>query len=217
MILARLGTTALTALLLAAPVAQAAISTFDSDAEGWTAQGDFESPLTWSPTGGNPGGRVYIDDRTLGGVTYFVAPAAFLGDQLQALGTSLTFDLLQTYPGAANQFDAADVILTGGGVSLVFDTPMNPGLGTWTSYAVPLSAPGWRVGSLAGVAATPAQIAAVLSDITSLRIRAEYQTGADVGYLDNVALVPEPSTTGMLLLGIGGVAAMAGRRRMTRA
>lgn len=55
--------TTLARLIAAAGVAltvlpvHAAISTFDSDAEGWTAQGDVEGPLTWSATGGNPDGH----------------------------------------------------------------------------------------------------------------------------------------------------------------
>jgi hypothetical protein len=48
-----------------------------------------------------------------------------------------------------------------------------------------------------------AQFSQVLSDLTALRIRAEYQTGADTGYLDNVSMVPEPESWAMLLFGLG--------------
>lgn len=206
--------TPIVAMLLLAPFAAGAVtSTFDGGTEGWSAQGDVEGPLTWSATGGNPGGQVVIDDLTTGGVTYFVAPAAFLGNKAAALGTQLTFDLMQVHPGAPNQFDSPDVVLQGGGVTLAFDTGANPLNGGWTSYAVPLSAPGWKVGSLAGVDATVGQFAAVLSNLSALRIRAEYQTGPDVGHLDNVALVPEPATTSMLLLGVAGLALVVRHRR----
>ncbi|MBI1397578.1 MAG: PEP-CTERM sorting domain-containing protein [Betaproteobacteria bacterium] len=207
-------TLAIAGLLLATSSSQAAISTFDTGAEGWTALGDVEGTLTWSATGGNPDGHVLIDDLTTGGVTYFVAPAKFLGNQSAALGTDLAFDLMQVYPGGANQFDSPDVVLQGGGLTLAFDTAVNPANGSWTHYAVPLSAPGWTVNSLSGAAATPEQFSAVLSDLTALRIRAEYQTGADVGHLDNVALVPEPATTAMMLLGLGALG-LATRRRRT--
>ncbi|MFO1321833.1 MAG: laminin B domain-containing protein [Burkholderiales bacterium] len=190
-----------TALATALP-ALAATSTFDTGTEGWTAQGDVEGAIQWIGTGGRPGGHVFIDDRTVGGVTYFVAPAAFRGDRSGALGTNLTFDLQQVYPGSPNQFDSSDVILEGNGQTLVFDTTANPTNGAWTSYAVPLSAPGWKVSALSGAAATPEQFAAVLANLTALKIRAEYQTGADVGHLDNVALVPEPGTWAMLLAGV---------------
>jgi hypothetical protein len=194
----------------------AAISTFDTDAEGWTAQGDVEGPLTWSATGGNPGGHAVIDDRTTGGVTYFVAPQVFLGNQSAALGTDLTFDLMQIYPGSPNQFDSSDVVLQGGGLTLAFDTPDNPSNGSWTSYAVRLEAPGWKLNSLSGAQATPEQFATVLSNLTALRIRAEYQTGADIGHLDNVALVPEPATWAMLGVGLAAVGFFGRRARTVR-
>lgn len=146
----------------------------------------------------------------VGGVTYFVAPGAFLGNQAGAFGTNLTFDLQQVYPGAANPFDDDDVVLTGGGLTLVYDTAVNPPNGAWASYAVPLSGGGWRVGSSTGALATDQQIQAVLSNLSSLLIRAEYQTGADTGYLDNVSLVPEPAPALMLLAGFG---VLAGVRR----
>lgn len=204
---------ALAFLFSASLPALAVTSTFDTDAEGWSAQGDIEGPLTWSATGGNPGGNVFIDDLTTGGVTYFVAPALFLGNFAGAFGSQLTFDLMQRYPGGPNQFDAEDVILSGGGLTVVYDTANNPVNNGWTSYSVPLSAAGWRLNTLSGIAPTEEQFLAVLSNLSSLRIRAEYQTGADVGHLDNVALVPEPTTVLMLLSGIGCVAFAARRKQ----
>jgi hypothetical protein len=204
---------ALVLLVAATLPAFAVTSTFDASAEGWSAQGDTEGPLTWSAVGGNPGGHVLIDDLTTGGVTYFVAPTLFHGNFAGALGTQLTFDLMQVYPGSPNQFNAEDVILQGSGLTLVYNTASNPGNGTWTSYSVPLSAAGWKLNSLSGSAVTQEQFVAVLSNLSVLKIRAEYQTGADVGHLDNVALVPEPATTLMFLAGIGGVVLAAGRKR----
>ncbi len=204
---------ALAVLLAASLPALAVTSTFDTDAEGWSAQGDIQGPLTWSATGGNPGGHVLIDDLTTGGVTYFVAPALFHGNFSGAFGSLLTFDLMQVYPGGANQFNTEDVILQGNGLTVVYNTASNPGNDTWTSYAVPLSAAGWRLDSLSGSAVTNEQFITVLSNLSALKIRAEYQTGADIGHLDNVALVPEPATTVMFLAGIGCVALAAGRSR----
>lgn len=211
--LARLLATA--GLTLCALPLQAAISSFDLGPEGWTAAGDVEGTLEWQATGGNPGGHVIVDDRTIGGVTYYVAPTAFLGNQSATLGTSLTFDLMQVYPGSPNQFDSPDVVLQGGGLTLVYDTPANPGNGVWTSYSILLDAPGWKLDSVSGAQATSGQFAAVLSGLTALRIRAEYQTGADVGHLDNVALVPEPETWAMLAVGLIAVG-VAGRRGCSR-
>lgn len=197
--------------LAACSCANAATSRFDTGTEGWTAVGDFAAPVTWSSTGGNPGGHVFIPDQVVGGVTYFVAPAAFLGDKSAAFGTMLTFDLKQVHPGASNQFSDRDVVLQGGGLTLVYDTGPNPPNGAWASYAVPLSAGGWRLNSLSGAVATNPQILAVLSSLTSLQIRAEFQTGADTGYLDNVSLVPQPASA---LLMAGGLAGLLWLRRV---
>jgi hypothetical protein len=201
------------AALAVCSFAQAATSRFDTGTEGWTAIGDFAAPVTWSATGGNPGGHVFIPDQVVGGVTYFVAPVAFLGDKSAAFGTNLTFDLMQVFPGGSNQFNDRDVIIEGGGLALAYDTSPNPPNGAWGSYAVPLSAGGWRLNSLSGALATDQQILSVLSSLSSLRIRAEYQTGADTGRLDNVSLVPEPRSA---LLFAAGLAALLCLRRVRR-
>ena len=47
--------------------------------------------------------------------------------------------------------DASDIILAGGGLTLVFDTPVNPSNNSWTSYDVPLNdLSGWHVATLSG-------------------------------------------------------------------
>jgi laminin B (domain IV) len=127
-------------LFVAYPLrAAATISTFNTDTEGWSAVGDVAGPVTWLSSGGNPAGHIELTDQVIGGVTYFVAPAKFHGNYSSAYGTSLTFDLRQSYTGSPNQFDDSDVILVGGGLTLVFDTPMNPANNGWTLYNVPLS------------------------------------------------------------------------------
>jgi Laminin B (Domain IV)/VPDSG-CTERM motif len=188
--------------------AASSISTFDIGTEGWSAAGDVAGLVTWSATGGNPAGHVELTDQVIGGVTYFVAPAQFHGDHSAAYGTSLTFDLRQSYPGSPNQFDDSDVILTGGGLTLVFDTPVNPSNNSWTSYNVLLNdSSGWHVSTLSGALATQAQIQTTLANITDLSIRAEYQTGPDTDSLDNVFLFSRPSSipdagSTILLLGL---------------
>lgn len=203
---------ALATLLLSA-TAQAATSTFDHDLEGWTAVGDSEGPLRWAGAGGKPGGHVLIDDQTLGGITYFVAPQAFLGDQSAAFGTLLSFDLMQTYSGRPNQVNHPDVMLQGAGLTLVYDTATNPANGSWSSYAVPLQAGGWRLNSLTGALASDAQVRSVLSQLTSLKIRAEFQSGSDIGHLDNVSMVPEPTSTALFAAGLLGMMGWLQRRR----
>lgn len=182
--------------------ALAATSTFDTDDENWLITGDAQgggiSP-TYNSSGGNPGGFISATDNVTGNVWYFQASDAFHGDFSGAYGTNLTFDLRQS--GTHSQFNAVDLYLRGGGLELTFDTASNPGT-EWTSYSVPLTeASGWQ---LDGAAPTQAQFNQVLADLTDLQIRGEYISGADVGDLDNVVLVPEPSA--IALLGLGGLA-----------
>lgn len=208
----------LVALCAAGPLlaqAAGASSPFNSGDEGWTAQGDFSgAPVTWRATGGNPGGHIEIVDAVLGGVTYFVAPVKFLGNQAGAFGLTLSFDLQQQISGGPNQFDSPDVQLVGGALTLVYDTTVNPAFNAWTHYSVPLIGAGWRVGTLTGVAATNANMAAVLGNLSALLIRAEYQTGPDTGFLDNVVLaaVPEPGAAALWLAGLAAAAWVARRR-----
>jgi Laminin B (Domain IV) len=163
-------------------------NTFNTGAGGWKAAGDFAVDVTFTPTGGNPDGNIYIGDAVKGGTTYFVAPAKYHGDHSDTYGQSLTFDLRQVI-GSPDQFNDDDVILADSGLTLAYNTPHNPALnGSWTSFTVPLTESGWHVGSIAGTAATQSQFKNVLAAITNLRIRAEYQNGADTDYLDNVYL-----------------------------
>lgn len=161
------------------------VSRFDADTEGWRALGDTtgtEQGISWSGSGGNPGGCVTASDRT-SDIWYFVAPPGFAGDFAAAYGAGIRFDLRQS--PVSSQFDAADVVLQGEALTLVHDTAVNPGV-AWTSYTVPLEPSAWRVGTLSGPAATEAELRGVLSELVGFRIRGEYRTGDDTAWLDNV-------------------------------
>ena len=110
-----------------------------------------------------------------GGVTYWVAPAKFRGDQGGAYGGLLTFSLRQD--NASNQFDADDVIIAGDGLTLVHNNAANPGgrpeLDDRTgSGCDPPSSRRAAVGRRPGISG------ACSGSITDLRIRAEYVSGA---------------------------------------
>lgn len=164
-------------------------STFDSNSEDWLIAGDAQAGSaqpTYSSTGGNPGGYISARDNAAGGVWYFVAPSRFLSDVSGAYGQGLSFDLKQS--STSSQFNYMDVILVGGGLTLVYDTPYNPGL-NWTPYQIQLSeSAGWRKDSLSGSTPTQDEFKTVLRNLQKLWIRGEFVSGADTGSLDNVSL-----------------------------
>lgn len=210
---------ALPALLAVSFTARAdvlASSTFDTDAEGWTFINDARN-FGWSGSNGNPGGNVGAVDIGSGETWYYVAPASFLGDMSAALGGTLSYDLLQER--TTGQFDNSDVILIGGGLTLVFEFDYNPGT-DWTGYSVTLAGgTGWRVGDALGAEADATDFATVLGNLTALYIRGEYRnvSAFDNSRLDNVFLtaapVPEPASAALLLAGLALTGVAARRRR----
>lgn len=172
-------------------------STFDTDRDGWLVK-DLPFPTpgappvelqtfmpTQQPAGGNPGGYISFADPTAN-TWYWFAPAKFLGNKLGAYGGTLSFDLVVT--GTGTLYDEEDVILVGGGITLVFTLPARPGT-TFTTYHIGLTETGWRLNTRAGAAATQTDMATVLGSLTGLYIRGEYLLSSDdAGKLDNVIL-----------------------------
>lgn len=162
-----------------------AASTFDSNAEGWTVIGDAITPV-WQATGGNPGGYLQAIDEVGGDTWFWVAPPKFLGNKAATYGGMLSFDLRQS--AIEDPFWDLDLVLEGGGLTLAYDFPADPGT-AWTSYAVILHEEvGWRRWGDEVVPATAADMQAVLADLIALRVRGEFQNGEDTGSLDNVIL-----------------------------
>lgn len=219
----RLGVVMAAIVLIAAPVsARAGViveSTFDSDAEGWLVGDLFfaagTSPAQFVPVGGNPGGFLRTGD--LFGWNAYHAPASFLGNQSAAYGGNLHLD---TRILSSDGIDYPMVVISDASTRLQFRT-VPPGT-SWTSFDLPLLASaGWEVAADdsgdPGVAATEAQLLAVLSDLMFLSIDADWQTGEDQVDLDNVRLespaaVPEPCTGALMGLGL----ALAGYTRRWR-
>jgi len=161
-------------LVAGASASATVMSTFDIDGEAWTTFADAEN-LTYSAAGGNPGGAVRAEDVGNGQIWYWQAPAKFLGDQSGAWGGSLSFDLIQG--SLSRQLNEDDVILIGGGLTIVFDTASNPEL-TWTDYSIDFTdTAGWTLNTTGGSVASAAQIQTVLGSLDTLRIRGEYVNG----------------------------------------
>lgn len=170
-------------------------STFDSDVDGWSFIADV-AEFRWQGTGGNPDGFLEAVDHVLGQIWYFNAADKFLGDKSAYSGGTLEFDLVQSEVNS--QFDYEDIIIMGGGLTIVYDTALNPDT-DWTHYSVSMdTSSDWRIDALAGTVATQQQIDQVLADITAIRIRGEFISGSDTGGLDNVILTAADSPVRLL-------------------
>lgn len=164
-------------------------SGFDKNDEGWQVIGDVQNSFAkpeYHNTGGNPGGCLSATDETTGGVWYWNAPRKFLGSKKKAFNKKLEFNLKQS--ALDSQFDAPDIILESKDLKLVYSLPNHPDT-AWTTFSVVLSTnAGWKKNSETGEPATSEDFKQVLSNLSGLRIRGEYITGPDFGYLDNVCL-----------------------------
>jgi Laminin B (Domain IV) len=221
---------ALTGVLVAGalPTHAAVVSNFNLNDEGWRSVTlGFPDPGTppailqtfvpnWLPAGGNPGGYITNNDPN-GNVQYWLAPASFLGNQSAAYSNSLLFSLMDSPVGAG--FDQADIILTGGGLTLTRQLPSVPNA-TWTSYTIPLIAGSWHLNSPSGAVASSANLQTALGSLTGLYIRGEFYLTNDQQSIDSVQLqtdaaaVPEPATLTALLFGLGAM--IAAKRKTSR-
>lgn len=176
------------ALFSCGGVASYANSTFEVDADGWTLGNNADDTVPMlNLKGGNPDGNICGRDTADGDIWYFVAPAKYLGNASAVWGKRLTFDLKQG--SIYNQIRGRDVILNGGGLSIVVNSKFAPGL-DWTPYSIRIDDQSdWTIDNQTGTgpAATEADIRTVLGSLTSLRIRGEFVDGLnDTACLDNV-------------------------------
>jgi hypothetical protein len=189
---------ALVAIALASSLhAQLAVSTFDSDRDGWTAvDRDATTAVflhnhsipTYQSSGGNPGGFIQVSDE--GPEWYFRAPSKFLGDKSAAYGGTLSYDLAESYVTRGDD-TVWDVIISDGTTTLYYDVGALPPPGMiWTNYVVPIVEAGWT-NFVTGLPATRQEMLAVLASLTVLDIHGEIGAFADTGSLDNVVMTSD--------------------------
>jgi hypothetical protein len=184
-------------------------SNFDSGDEGWGGV-SFSLPLntnppiqtgssfvTYNPIGGNPGGFISSIDPDPD-LLYFSAPAKFLGDQSAAFGNTLSFDAKDI--GGVN--DDPELILTGGGMTLYYLAGLDPST-AWTHFEITLAPDTtWHLNYLGNLATiSDKDFSSVLSSLDGMYLLGDWASGPDDSGLDNVELIPEPSTG--LLFGLG--------------
>ncbi|NUL82558.1 MAG: PEP-CTERM sorting domain-containing protein [Armatimonadetes bacterium] len=177
-------------------------STFDTDDEGWNIFSDGRD-FQWVSNVGNPPGSVFAIDITNGQWWYFRASDAFLRNKSAAYGGTLSWQINCNARDASNN-TIPDVVLIGAGMTLVYDLPQ-PVVNVWHPYSVSLvETAGWRINSFTGAVPTEAQFRAVLANLTAMRLRGEFRTGADQAYLDNVAMTGFCPSQGQMIGDLNG-------------
>lgn len=175
------------------------ISTFDVDAEAWTASG---AALSHENTGGNPDGFLKSVDNGSGSYALF-APAKFLGNLSSFDGGLLSYDILQIFPATELTSIGSGfgrIQLLGGGSNATFDyapDPLIPSPAFWTRYDVPMTASAWNTST--------ENWNTILSNVTSIEILLDLKSGDDAVGLDNFQISPVPEPATMFLFGVGMV------------
>ncbi len=193
-------------------------SDFSVDNDGWTIFNTSNGSSTaahWNSAGGNPTG--YIDDNgTSGGGTilYAEAPAKFKGNQSNAYKQNFSFDIKESNPGS--DVVNGDVVIqnSAAGITLFYMLPSNPTT-SFVNHVVQLveTFTGWHYSSPTGPAPTKDQMKAVLSNITSFRIRTKHittNTFTVTGSIDNVILNVVGLGTPPSILSISPTTALTG-------
>ncbi len=198
-----------TLFILLVVSAQAQVtSTFDTDADGWTlvnVNDNITATLLHNGSGGNPGGYISAVLPTDSDPAFFWnAPAKFLGNlTYSSLGLTLTYSQQQLVTGNNSEFNgnyyeqySPDIIITSGTTNIYYHTSPKPALTpAWTTYTVTLDETSpWRTGAWStDPLATRGQIKAALINVTSIRIRGNYNLTANTVGLDDVTLGKRPT------------------------
>jgi hypothetical protein len=197
---------ALAAVLLTAAHASAAVSNFDTGAEGWTGN-EADPNITYVNIDGNPGGYLTVQDNPEVEAPTFglLAPGSFLGDQSDEIGGTFQFDAIALEPLPGNVPSFGTVTIQGPAGTLIADLAAGQPSGDWTTYSKSLTAAAWGV--------TEQQFEDVLSNITRIEVLLEYAAGIDAVGFDNVQLaIPEPASALLLLAPALTLAARRSRR-----
>jgi len=155
-------------------------STFDSDAEGWTAfdpTGDWTG--SWQSTGGNPGGFFQgTEPYSKGGTGFWISPDTWDGDWSSYIGGTLSYDFILIEKDSRGFYEQDDVRIYSGSDFVSWRSRILPTIeaGVWTEISVELIASEF----------TGTDFGRVMSNVTALWIRGEIIFGWEAEGLDNV-------------------------------
>ncbi|MEM9984391.1 MAG: laminin B domain-containing protein [Bacteroidota bacterium] len=152
---------------------------------GWFSEGDGQESL--SSAQGNPGFSLRVADNATGDINYAIAPTPYLGDWFTGLSANDTISVdiyvQSNDPDTlVNPFPVFQLVGPGGTANALdgLNLPRN----TWNQVKVALNPSDWTMQS--------GDWNALLENVTLFRIRAEYITGNENVYLDNVQLTLSP-------------------------
>jgi len=176
--------------LLAAQANAQVQSTFDTDLDDWLVTGDND--FYWQGSGGNPGGYLHVHDLATGDHNYASAPPKFLGDWSGFTSSdviSVDIYLHNTSGGGlghACPYWMFEISGPGGKAYTIDGCTYVPPEDAWTNYQVTFDESNWIVES--------GTWTAILEDVTSLLINAEFIHGEEWVGVDNVTLSSSPIT-----------------------
>lgn len=193
-------------VMFGATVAQADLLAyhFDADAEGWR-RGDLDAThLVMNDIGAatwNSGG--YIDADDFASWSFHLSP---LIQQNFFSATRIEFDYSSQYSDGPYPF-----LIINSTNGALFQVAQVPADGAWHHYSYDFTPGTWQfVDSSGSRLATTTDISNTLSDFLQFGINADQESGPEYTRLDNVIVVPEP--TSLSAIGIG-ILALARRRK----
>jgi hypothetical protein len=168
------------------------ISDFATGVDGWKIEGDGQGSTGVIPNfselnGVGNSGYIYAEDDVTGGVWYFVAPSKFYGDKTAFFNGKIEFYLIQD-SAMSNQFFYEDIIIEGtSGQKIIYNFENYP-TKEWTKYEINLNTDSQWLDEV-GTPISDDMIKSILSDITKIMIRGEFESGSDTGGLDGFQFV----------------------------
>ena len=156
------------------------ISTFNSDGEGWSVNGEV---IYFKNSNGNPDGFIEYEDNQ-DGAGVFIAPAKFLGNLASYTNGSMKFDLMNTYDnGQAMLYGYGRVRISSHLLYAEKNIVPLQIISSWTTFMIPLNASEW------GLAESTWD--SILSEVTEISIQADAQWDySDRVGLDNFTISP---------------------------